>query len=435
MRIAFCQPELAPLQLAINGGPADAAYIQQGYIAAGLLARHHHLSYIAPYQLSKLVCTTNLQQPCLAPQTWSASRWFELAAKIAWRAQRWLGIPYLNVFSNYCRLDACLQCLPGHDIAYERNGIYNAAVALACRRLKLPYVLFFDADQLAELDFMGQALTGLLRWRANRLLRFNLRAADQIICVSDAAKKHLVAHRRVPPHKVAVFPNGVDTRRFRPDPEARREVRAAMDIDARPLIIFTGSFYQWHDVATLVDAFARLLAHYPDARLLLVGDGAERPAITRRVAEANLSHAVRFTGAVAHAQVPRLVAAADIAVAPYPPMQQELWLSPMKLFEYMAAGVAIIASAAGQVATVIQDGDNGLLVPPGDVAAMASALRQLVADAALRGRLGRQARADAERHYSWEQYLSRLERLFSAVTDRHPRKYQPAAQWVTPYEQ
>jgi glycosyltransferase involved in cell wall biosynthesis len=173
-------------------------------------------------------------------------------------------------------------------------------------------------------------------------------------------------------------------------------------------------------VATLLDAFARVWAANPDARLVLVGDGSRRQAMMQRAADLGLGHAVRFTGLVAHTEVPRLLAAADIAVVPYPPLATDLWLSPLKLYEYMASGKAVIVSALGQLLEVVQDGRNGLSVPPGDASAMAAALRRLIDDPDLRARLGRQAREDAVRKHSWEHYLARLERLFLAVLDGQP---------------
>jgi glycosyltransferase involved in cell wall biosynthesis len=140
----------------------------------------------------------------------------------------------------------------------------------------------------------------------------------------------------------------------------------------------------------------------------------------QRATDLGLDHAAQFTGLVTHAEVPRLLAAADIAVVPYPPMETDLWLSPLKLFEYMASGKAIIASAVGQLTEVVQDGRNGLLIPPGDVPAMTAALQRLIGSPALRSQLGQQAREDAVRKHSWEHYLSRLERVFAAVIDDHP---------------
>jgi glycosyltransferase involved in cell wall biosynthesis len=420
LRIAICPPEFQPFQKVMSGGPADATHIIQKYVAAGLLAQGHSLTFVVPRNLAEIVCTTDIKNPRAAHRTWSESRWFGIASKGAWRIQRWLGVPYLNMFSNLRLLDACLHCLPGHDLVYERNSLYRFGVAMACKRLGLPYVLYFEADDIQESDFMGEPITGLLRWRAREAIRYNLRAADCLICVSDAGKVHLMNAWDVPSEKIVVFPNAVDVHRFRPDLQTSGEVRASLGVESNPLVIFIGNFFHWHDVVTLLDAFAQVLLVYPDARLILVGDGARRQAMVRHTAELGIGHAVQFTGLVAHAEVPRLLAAADVAVVPYPSMKHELWLSPLKLFEYMASGTAVIASAVGQILEVIQDGRNGLLVPPADVSAMAAGLQRLIGDTTLRARLGQNAREDAVRKHSWEQYVLRLDRLFSAVITSQP---------------
>jgi len=420
LRIAICPPEFRPLQQAMNDEPVEATYIIQRYIAVGLLARGHSLTFVAPQNLEEIVCTNDPQKVKLAPQTWSASRWFALASKNIWRAQRLLGVPYLNVFSN-CRLfDASLQCLPGHDLVYERNGLYRFGVAMACNRLKLPYVLYVEADDILESDVMSKSITGLLRWQAEKAFRYNLNVADCVICVSKPLKVHLITKWNVPNKKIVVFPNVADVQQFRPDPEARAEIRASLGVSTYPLIIFVGNFYRWHDVATLLNAFAHVLIAQPNARLVLVGDGAQRPMMMQQAVNLDIAQAVQFVGLVAHAEVPRFVAAADIAVVPYPPMSHELWLSPLKLFEYMASGKAVIASRLGQIIEVIQDGHNGLLVPPGDAAAMAVALQRLINDPSLCARLGQQAREDAIRKHSWEHYISSLEQVYTAVIAGRP---------------
>jgi glycosyltransferase involved in cell wall biosynthesis len=420
MKIAYCLPDHRWIDEMRGGAPRNAAQIQQRYIAEGLQARGHSITYIAPRDLEHVVYAHAKDELMFATHTWTASAWFNLLSRLTWRLQQILGIPYLNVFSNARRFDACLQLLPGHDVVFERNALYNVGVARACKNLDLPYILFFDADQIAELEFMGKPLTGWLRWRANILLRENLSTARHIICVSEPAKDHLTKNWDVPPDKTTVFSNAVDIHRFKPDPKLRAETRTSLHLMSHPLLIFVGSFYQWHDIITLLDAFASTLQVYRDARLVLVGDGVEREVMTTHASELGIDHAVQFTGYVTHREVSRLVNAADIAVVPVPAMKQDMWLSPMKLFEYMASGKAVIASAMGQIVNVVKDGQNGLLVPPGDVPAMASAIKKLIADPDLRTRLGQQARDDAVRNHSWEQYLSSIENLFENVAKALP---------------
>lgn len=414
LKIAYCLPTLETPE---TGG---AYVIQQKLIAAGLQSRGHLLTFVGPHNLVDTVCTKDLNHLTLAPRTWSKTSWFTVLRKLIWRVQQGIGIPYLNMFSNYSLYDAGLQCLPGHDLVQERNGLYRAGVAMACKRLKLPYLLFFDADDILERDFVGDPITGILRWRAKQIIRYTLKAADGVICVSNATQKRLIDVWGVPEEKIAVFPNGVDVQHYQPYPEERAKVRASLGIGDNPLVIFVGSFYPWHDVTTLLESFPQVLAAYPEARLLLVGEGKDRPAMMQRATHLGIDHAVQFTGQVPHAQVPYLVSAADVAVAPIPKMEQDLWLSPMKLFEYMAAGTPVVASQLGQVGEVVQDEVNGLSVPSGDVSALANALNRLIENPDLRLRLSRQAREDAVQKYSWRCYLSRLEQVYETVIKHQP---------------
>jgi len=420
LRIALGVPEWKPMSEVMRGLPADATYVIQANLSRGLMARGHSLNFVAPKGPEEFIFTSDPQDPRVPGRTWSANPLFELAGKTAWRVQQILGIPYLNVFSNYRFFDAAVQNLKDVDVIYERNGLYNSGLAMAARRLQIPYVIFFEADQIMELDIMNRPITGLLRRRAMQLLRYNLNTADCIICVTEAGKRHLINKWNIPAQKIVVFPNAVYVDRFKPNPDSRAQVRASLGFVDEPAILFVGNFFHWHDVTTLLRAFARTLEACSHARLVLVGDGERRTEMMKQAAELGLEGAVQFTGIVPHSEVPRYMAAADIAVVPYPPMQQEMWLSPLKLFEYMSSGTAVVASAIGQITDVIRDGENGLLVPPGDTSAMADALTKLVEDSDLRTKLGTKAREDAVEKFSWESYLSRLERLFAAVIAGQP---------------
>jgi len=160
---------------------------------------------------------------------------------------------------------------------------------------------------------------------------------------------------------------------------------------------FAGSLKPWHGVATLLDAFATLRAHTPTARLLIIGTGPQEAAARARATALGLGDAVVFTGAVAHDAMPGLLAAMDIGVAPYLAVP-DFYFSPLKLYEYMAAGLAVVASDAGAIATLVRASETGLLCPPGDAPALGWALACLAYDPTLRARLGAAARAEAERH-------------------------------------
>ena len=410
-RIAYCVPVPA------GAGTSDSSFLHQRLILEGLRSRRHQVTFVGLRGLSEVVTSAGGEQPAAVARTWSAAAWFKFSSRLAWRAQQWVRLPYLNVFSNLETYDACLRCLPGHDIVQERNGLYKMGVAMACRRRHIPFVYFFDADDVLEHDLFGEPLRGILRWRAKQVLRYNLASADRVVCLSRYAKDRLVNAWKVPESKIAVFPNCVDVERFRQHPEARSELRDQLGIQDGPAIVFVGSLFPYQDITVLLKAFALVSREFPGARLLVAGGQQEE--LEHRATEAGIAGATHFLGFQTHDAIPRLLAAGDIAVAPYRKFDEGKFLgSSMKVFEYMAAGLAVIATGIGQIRDIIQDGRNGVLVPPEEPQALAAALRKLIDDAELRGRLGIQARRDAETRYSHGQYLARLEMLYGSVLHR-----------------
>jgi glycosyltransferase involved in cell wall biosynthesis len=166
-----------------------------------------------------------------------------------------------------------------------------------------------------------------------------------------------------------------------------------------------------------VESFAQVLQEIPQTRLLLVGDGPARTLVERKIAELGLETAVTITGLLPQAQVPIMLAATDVAVLPYPDLPAELWFSPLKLYEYMAAGKAIVASGAGQIAEILQHDRNGVLVAPGDVAGLARAIVRLLNDPAQRAQLGRNARKQAVERHSWTQYVEQLAQIYGGLVE------------------
>lgn len=421
LKLILSLPDVRQMRRVGAGEISDATYIIQQHIAEGMTQRGHAVHLFGPYGGGPAVHGDHPGDVTPVGRTWSESLVFRAASSVSWRCQRRLGVPYLNVFSNARLLDACLRCFPGHDVVYERNGLYRSAAARACKLLGIPYVLYFEADDILEHDIMGTPITGLLRWRAKQTAMFNLASADRVVCVSEQLKRHLVDNWSVLPEKVAVFPNSADTRRFAPNTAVRDQVRAGLGVGSRPLIVFVGAFYVWHDISTLIRAFSLVLRTCPGAFLVLVGDGAQREAMAGEVQQRGITESVRFTGMVPHDEVPRWLAAADIGVVPYPVLEQEVWLSPLKLFEYMASGIAIVASRVGQIPSIIRDGETGLVAEPGSVDSMAAALLRFLGDRELRLRCGERARAEAVANHSWENYCARLEDLLRGAVRRAKR--------------
>jgi glycosyltransferase involved in cell wall biosynthesis len=182
-------------------------------------------------------------------------------------------------------------------------------------------------------------------------------------------------------------------------------------------VYYVGQLYSWKGVDTLI----RAAAEYPEAEYVIVGgtedDGAGEPDVQRLAALARELHVherVRFTGWVPYREVARMLRDAAVTVVPLPDSAfGRYFTSPLKLFDYMAAGVPIVASDLPSLRDVLRHEYNALLVPPGDHVALAAAVRRLRSDRALAERLGTQARSDVQQ-YSWD---ARAVRLLDVIRD------------------
>jgi glycosyltransferase involved in cell wall biosynthesis len=160
---------------------------------------------------------------------------------------------------------------------------------------------------------------------------------------------------------------------------------------------------------SLMEAIARVAGATPRAHFVLIGDGQLMPEVRRFIAERDLASRVTLTGGVAPALVPAHVSALDVGVLAGSPW----YSSPIKLFEYGAAGLAIVAPRVPAVAEVIADGSEGLLIEPEDAGELARSVLALVADASLRRTLGEHFRARVRTEYTWARVATRLTEIFA----------------------
>jgi glycosyltransferase involved in cell wall biosynthesis len=155
------------------------------------------------------------------------------------------------------------------------------------------------------------------------------------------------------------------------------------------------------------DLLLRALERLAPARrpvVVFAGDGPER---ARLASAGRHTGAVEWTGAVASREVPGLLTSMDVAAAPYP-AGEDFYFSPLKILEYMAAGLPVVASRIGQIADVVSHQDTGLLCEPGDTAALAATVLELFADAAKRRRIGRAAARRVREAHTWRATARRI---------------------------
>jgi glycosyltransferase involved in cell wall biosynthesis len=301
------------------------------------------------------------------------------------------------------QLTDALQRAGPFDLAYERHSLWSCAAMEFAARAGVPGLLEVNAPLVEEQTLYRGLVHAEL---ARRTVERAFRAATALLVVSQGVARRLGPWGEGA--NVHIVPNGVDPARF------DRPNQLHLDADAAAFNVgFVGTLRPWHGVQTLLEACAQAHQTLPRLRLLIVGDGPLRPDIEREILRLKIEHISTLTGAVAPTLIPGHLARMTVAVAPYPVLDG-FYFSPLKLFEYMAARKAIVASAVGQVEEVIIDGVNGLLCPPGDADALARALTRLHHDVDLRKRLGAEARRTVERHHTWGKVAQRILELAGA---------------------
>jgi glycosyltransferase involved in cell wall biosynthesis len=301
------------------------------------------------------------------------------------------------------------------DMVYQRHERFSLAGALVARASRLP--LFLEFNSPAELFHPRATVLTRQRQRCEHAALFS---ATRVFVVSEVAKA-LVLERGLPEERVIVNPNGVDFDRFASaasDHNFRRQIGFS---DDEVVFGFVSSFIEFHGAAVLAEAFLEFAKTFPTARLLLVGDGDERPRVARILGDLVRERRVVMTGRVPPSEIPHYLAACDALVSPHVPLPDEtpFFGSPTKLFEYMAAGRAIIASRLGQIADVLDDDQTALLIDPGEPMALVAALKRLADNRAVRERLGRNAQAKA-RQYTWLANAQRILDAFQSLPETEP---------------
>lgn len=312
----------------------------------------------------------------------------------------WNNLGFTARALRHVRLDAQANI----DFIYQRYNRFNWTGVVLSLVTGLPLALEFNGSEVwlsRNWDPVG------LLWLLRRFERLNLKAADYIFVVSEVERRNLLA-RGVASDRIVVNPNGVDVDRFKPNCRGP-EIRMALGISDGIVIGFVGTFGPWHGAPALAEAAARISKPL-QCHFLFIGDGEQRSTVEKIIDSATRKVSASFVGRVSHAEVPAYLDACDIFAAPNVPAADgsEFFGSPTKLFEYMSMARPVVASRLGQIADIIDDGLNGLLVEPGDGEALARAIEKLASDEELRARLGAAARQTVIERYTWRHNAARV---------------------------
>ncbi|MHC4944592.1 MAG: glycosyltransferase family 4 protein [Planctomycetota bacterium] len=286
------------------------------------------------------------------------------------------------------------------DLIYERYALGNFAGVLAARWSGIPIFLEVNSPMAEEKRATKQLrFERLARWSERCILK----AATRVLAVSHALKEMLVSDG-IDTAKIEVIPNGIDSTRLLEGIVENQGFRQRHNLGDSIVIGFVGFFREWHRLDIVLDLLAQDL-HDLDLKLMLVGDGPVRDGLARRARDLNLEERVIWTGILEPDQVPEALSVTDIALQAEAPD----YACPLKLFDYMAAGRAIVAPRRPNISEILQDNETGLLFEPGNAGEMGNALRRLALDENLRERFGAAARKHLqEMDFTWDANVNRI---------------------------
>jgi glycosyltransferase involved in cell wall biosynthesis len=297
----------------------------------------------------------------------------------------------------------------GVDLVLERYSLWGATATAWAARRRVRSVLEVNAplvrEQAAHRELHDAA-------RARAVARSALGLAGAVVCVSDGVARwarEVLLDAGADPARVHVVANGVDTARVTP-------VRRPGGV--RPLTVgFVGSLKPWHGTEHLVDAVALLRRTEPGWRLLVVGEGPQREALLERAAARGVADAVELTGALTPRGVADQLHRVDVGCAPYE-HADDFYFSPLKVYEYLAAGLPVVAGDVPGMSELLRGGRLGRVHRPGDPAHLAEVLHGLSRDPLHRALAGARGRRAAVADHTWRAVVARV----LALADHAPER-------------
>lgn len=276
------------------------------------------------------------------------------------------------------------------DALYERFSLFSDGGVQAAHALRIPHVLEVNAPLREEAQRYRTLPHAQL---AATIERRVFAATDRVLAVSKTLAR-LLEEAGVAGDRIEVVPNAIDPAKF-PVPQRRSE---------GPFTIgFVGSLKPWHGVEVLLDAFRRALGSVPSLRLEIVGDGPARALVEHADLPADC---FLYRGALPHAEALRLLSRWDVGAAPFLAVP-DFYFSPLKLVEYMAAGLCPVASDQPEIRELLGAGERGLLVPAGDARALAQAFVELAGNPERTHAIGRRGREYVLQERSWSRNAER----------------------------
>jgi glycosyltransferase involved in cell wall biosynthesis len=290
-------------------------------------------------------------------------------------------------------------------LIYERYSLYMFVTILIAKSRRIPIV--FEVNDSAIVERVRPLF---FRSLATVIERFIFKNADGLVFVSQIFRDR-ISKEYGSIAKSIVTPNAANIAQFTHTPEQRHAARAKLGVEGKVVCGYLGAFVPWHAIDEFVYTIASRLEDSQHLCLLLVGDGETYPKVTKFVQEHNLQSRIILTGRVAHKEVPGLLAAMDMAVLP----SAGDYTSPVKLFEFMAAGIPAVAPDFEPIKEVLKEGQNGWMFKANNIEATVATVLELSQNADELKRVGENAREYIRTERQWRNNVLQLAQFVSQI--------------------
>jgi glycosyltransferase involved in cell wall biosynthesis len=281
------------------------------------------------------------------------------------------------------------------DWVYERFGVYQM-LGRHFKRCGIPWIVETNGALFHEAKAERSSIA-LVQWARRRELRV-YREADVLITITEALKEIIVDAARVPADKIIVVPNGVDTSRFNPATAVPRRIYA------EPTIGLVANLFRWHALDLLIDAVSELDSEGIAFNIVVVGDGLMRTEWESHAHSLGFGERTAFFGQVPWSDIPSLIAGFDLCYSGQVNLQiGKMYHSPLKLYEYMAMGKPVVASAFEDSRRVVRPDETGFLFEGGNKESLKRTLRSAWKARSRWKIMGEAARELVVREHSWKQ--------------------------------
>jgi len=301
------------------------------------------------------------------------------------------------------------------DIVYERR--MSPKISWAVSLLTgVPFVVEVNGSLDDELRALGRKRRLIRPAIARRIRGQMFSRAARVIAVSSGIRDGLVSMYGLPRDRVAVVPNGANISRFHP--KDRNSSRIAVRLDRNDFIIcFVCSLVAWQGIPTLIAAAERLRTRIPHLRIVMVGGGPDTDALKAQVWQSSVRDICIFAGEVPYEDVPTIIAASDVCVAPFARTRKA---SPIKVFEYLACGKPVVSSDIDDIGDFLKRSRAGVVIEPGNAEALANGIEWVYNHPEEALELARRGRLAVEQTRSWEETAKKVSAILESIRIASP---------------